>query len=515
MNNFFDKNGGYFDTTFFKRSTKILFFLWLINYSSHYLQAQPMQLTWVTTVNSETELTDEKLPIEVLISGKKIDKDSVFVLLNNERVGQKADIVKLGQLNKSQTKFSYLNAVALNEGKNEIKVGVALPDGSMLYSLPKLIQKEGDIITEIVRNHNEGGKGIFWQSPRWQSNPLVLDKRHLSMKVIINSPVQIKKKDIYLVRQQIVKVPIAPDSKLKELSPGKYEFTNTMQLEGEGLIDVIIKIKSPIAGTIESDPLIINFSPFKPNIHLLSVGTQTDLDYTMNDAKDFAAIFKSQSQAAGGKLFNTVTVNTLVGEAASATAIKTAIEKLETKFKNGNIGRRDLIVLYLSSHGFLDKRSRLRIQGDDYDPGAWRTTSVAYERDIIEILDEIPCKKLIFIDACHSGGGGAKGDDKAVQYLLEQLNKDRKGVTTIASSSGSESSYEDEAWQNGAFTESILEGMLNGRADQDRNQLITINELWYYIKERVPFLVQSVKEKAQHPQLIANELGDVAIFSIK
>ena len=497
----------------------VLPFLWVMGCwctnSFGQKKAANAQITWVAPMAGTIEIQEENLPIEVVISStEKIDKDAVFVLLNNEKLGQKADVVKFGQLNNKNTKFNYVNSVPLVEGDNQIKIGIKLGE-TILYSQPKLLRKAGNQVTEVIRSHNEGGKGIFWASPRWQSSPLVVDQRQFVMKAIINSPVQIKKKDIYLVRQKFVKVPIAPNSKLKEISPGKYEFTNTMQLEGEGILEVEIKVKSAIAGTIASDPLTLNFSPHKPNIHLLSVGTQTNLNYTMNDAKDFATVFQSQSQGEGGQLFNTVNVTTLIGENATASAIKGAIEKLETKFKNGHIGKKDLILLYLSSHGFLDDKRRLRIQGDNYDPGAWRTTSVSYERDVIEILEGIPCKKLIFVDACHSGGGGAKGDDQEVQYRIEQLNKTMKGVTSIVSSSGSEASYEDEQWKNGAFTEAIVEGMLKGRADKDRNQLITINELWYYIKERVPFLVKTVKEKAQHPQLIANELGDVAIFSIK
>lgn len=474
-----------------------------------------VQVTWVAPLATEINLKADSLLIEAIIeSSEKMEKADVLILLNGEQLGQKADVVKLGQANEAATKFNFSILIPLVDGENRIKIGIRLSDNSTHYSLTRLFVKSESKITEVVRSHEEGAKGIFWIAPRWQSTPMVVDQRQFKLKAIINSPVALQKKDIYLVRQQIVKTPLAPTAKLKELRPGKYELTTTMQLEGEGIMAVQIKVKTPLGGMLASDPIPLNFSPHRPNIHLLSVGTQTNLNYTIDDAKDFADLFQTQSQEAGGQLFNTVDIQTLTGTAATATAIKAAIERLETKFKHGRIGEKDLVLLYLSSHGFLDDRRQLRIQGDDYDPGAWRTTSVSYERDIMEILEGIPCKKLIFIDACHSGGG-EKGDDLEVKYRIEELNKMLQGVTTIVSSSGREISYEDEVWKNGAFTEAIVEGLLHYRADTDHNYLITINELWQYVRTRVPSLVRAVKKKTQHPQLLSNELGDLAIFYVK
>ncbi len=476
---------------------------------------KPIKIIWLAPQATAIPLDGDNLPIEVVIeASEKIAKSAIFVLLNDLKLGQKADVVKLGASNKAGTTINFSVSVPLIEGENRLKVGVALGDSTVQYSLTKILIKSGQEVQEITQNYQSDQKGIFWQNPRWQSTSLVIDHPFFKFKVLINSPVAIQKKDIYVVRQQIVKIPLATSAILKELSPGKYELTNTVPLEGKGMMDIAIKIKSPLGGTIVSEPLPINFSPFRPNIHLLAVGPQTNLEYTTADAKDFANLFQNQSRQMGGQLFNTIDIHTITGGEATATAIKSAIERLETKFKNGRIGKKDILLLYLSSHGFLDNRRQLRIQGDDYDPGAWRTTSVSYERDIIEILDGIPCKKLIFIDACHSGGG-EKGADVDVKYQIEQLNNTLQGITTMVSSSGGEISYEDDQWKNGAFTEAIIEGLLQYRADRDHNYIITINELWQYIRVRVPALVRTNKNKTQHPQLLSNELGDLAIYYVK
>jgi len=358
----------------------------------------------------------------------------------------------------------------------------------------------------------ESGEGVFWRTPAYSQTMVVQEERSMAMNLTINSNESIKKDQIYLVRQGVVKEPLTEDSRLKQI-PGttSYELTNTFQFVQLGKNRIEVKVDRKVSKPLISDPMVFNFTPFKPNVHLLSVGTQTNLQFTPNDARDFAEAFKSQGSRNGGKLFNEVNVDTLLASSATASNIRKNIQRFRGMYKGGAIGDKDILVLFLSSHGFIGNDRQFRLQGEDYDTYVWEETSVSYEKDIMSILNDIPCKKLIFIDACYSGEG-AKGDGKEVDKRIEDLNKRLKGVTTIVSSQGDEASYEDRTWQNGAFTEAILEVFNTKLADTDKDNFITINEMWYYIRNRVPQLVQSVKGKPQHPVLKINELGDVAIF---
>jgi len=475
-----------------------------------------VRLTWLNPVADTFGLEESQLSIEVLIAADvKLDGKSVFILLNEKKVGAKGDIVSISQLNNKGTVFTFKGALGLNEGENRIKVGITLPNQSTYFTIPKVLKKEGQQITELIKSHADGEQGIFWQQPHWQSAALVVEKRQLPIKVIINSPVEINKSAIYFVRDKIAKISLPENASLEELSAGKYELTGSLPLTEEGIASFTVKIKSPLTKNIESVPLAINFSPHRPNLHVLAIGTQTNLTYSTNDAKDLAELFQTQSQQDGGPLYNTVDIKTLTGVEATSTAIKTAIERLESKYKTGQLGKKDLILLFLSSHGFLDYKRQLRLQGDDYDPGAWRTTSVSYERDIIEVLASIPCRKVILIDACHSGGEGAKGADFDIKYSVQTLHQNLQGVTSIVSSRGSQVSYEDDLWKNGAFTEALIEGLKYNQADADRNHYITLDELWQFINKRVPFLVEKTKSRIQQPQLLVNELGTTPIFFVK
>jgi len=89
------------------------------------------------------------------------------------------------------------------------------------------------------------------------------------------------------------------------------------------------------------------------------------------------------------------------------------------------------------------------------------------------------------------------------------------GLATIVSSQADQLSYEDDAWKNGAFTEGIISALKHGKADKNKDNIITISELVSYLETSVPEMVSEVKNEIQKPKLVQNELGDISIFYIK
>ena len=85
----------------------------------------------------------------------------------------------------------------------------------------------------------------------------------------------------------------------------------------------------------------------------------------------------------------------------------------------------------------------------------------------------------------------------------------------MTSSSRDEESYEDVKWQNGAFTEAMITGLRDGKADDNNNGIITLMELESYLKLEVARMVQLVKNKPQNPLLSRNEIGDLPIYTVQ
>jgi hypothetical protein len=78
--------------------------------------------------------------------------------------------------------------------------------------------------------------------------------------------------------------------------------------------------------------------------------------------------------------------------------------------------------------------------------------------------------------------------------LVRDLVTDDYGVIVMASSTGRESSLENNAERQSNFTLALVEG-LSGKADYNKDKVVYLNELDTYVAERVKELTKG----QQHP----------------
>ena len=117
-------------------------------------------------------------------------------------------------------------------------------------------------------------------------------------------------------------------------------------------------------------------------------------------------------------------------------------------------------------------------------------------------------KVIVLVDACHSAAiGGGIGRRSAIadstllnRYLLE-IGRAKGGLALLASAEANEVSFEDFKWGggHGVFTHYLLEGM-RGAADIDANGIITIGELFEYVRDNA----QKATDYKQHPSIGTN-----------
>jgi len=475
---------------------------------------------WISPLGNKVYVDGDQVELRLkVISSDPISKKDIIIYKNGQAIGSKSDEVSLFG-NQGQTEFTYKNKVWLSEGINRLQVAVRKGD-VVKKSKSKFLNKDRKGISSVkVSGQKEVHEpitrsDIFWVSPdplELNGQDLAIKDLFLKMDLVIQTGVRIDINKIKVIHNNR-KIAPSTRAKLKELEEGKYEFIDYLTMQGGVNKNEVYLQLETTQGFIESETLSMHYSPHRPNMYVLAIGTETNLDYTVKDAEDFANLFSTQGGSGGNKIFSNIQTQKVLAENATAKNIRGAIERLGAKYKSGNIDANDVVVLFISSHGFLHK-DEFRLQGDDYDPAERKNTSVSYKDDISAVLDDIPCKKLVFIDACHSGGG-ARASSADLNYEIQKLNSIKKGLTTIVSSRADEESYEDARWQNGAFTESIVEGLERGRADQDFNGIITVDELYDYISAKVPKIVSTIKNKPQHPTIISNELGDIALYIIQ
>jgi hypothetical protein len=326
----------------------------------------------------------------------------------------------------------------------------------------------------------------------------------------------------------------------KSLDKYQYTYLNNVYLkQGQNKIKLQIRIngvlhdskelirvyngQEEIAGYLKVDT---TFDRNFTNLHVLAIGVEhSDLKYTVQDAKDISTAFKSLE---GRGLFKQVNVETIVGEKANKTEIDIALERYKNAYRIGEITNKDVFVLFVSSHGFIYKDSiagatdwitfeKFLIQASNFDNSAKQATSVSYE-NIISTLAAIRCKKIVLIDACFSGGVNRSTtvrttDNESINDLITQLSFQQPGLVTITSSTKSQPSYEDKSWQNGAFTEAIIDAFTNGDINGDK--VVTLSEMYSHISKQIPSIVKSVKQQSQQPTITTEKLGNIPIYEMK
>ncbi len=248
---------------------------------------------------------------------------------------------------------------------------------------------------------------------------------------------------------------------------------------------------------------------FKPNLYILAVGVSdyadeaANLSYAHTDAASLASKFATME----GKLFRKVEIRQYLNEDATLFNIKSGINWLERQAT-----QKDMILVFFSAHGALDNKGNLYILPTDYQAHNLFATALNI-RDLTEGMNATPCKKLIFLDACHSGQSGFDllefASIKAVNVndVVTELVDTEPGVTVMTSSSGKEFSYENPLWGHGAFTKAILEG-LDGEADFNKDEVVSLLELNLYVTERV----KDLTDGRQHPYTPINLFGNIPLF---
>ena len=275
-----------------------------------------------------------------------------------------------------------------------------------------------------------------------------------------------------------------------------------------GLNKIGITINRP-GVPVRTEEFLLHYEQPRPNLYLLSIGipyTNDDLKYTAKDAADFANVMSIQHN-----LYDSIHVTLLnTPETTTAQNIRKAVKELVDVQTTNLLRPFDVVMVFISSHG---ERERLENTYRDYAfkikiDQSGGIDDIDFEVDIMEKLAQINCHRYTFVDACHSGknieaeGLASKdSEDEALSQVLNQLVATQPDLYSIMSCSATELSWEDQAWENGAFTKALLEvfggedqlvlGNKEINANRDNDKKITIEELYNYLKLRVPYLVKT------------------------
>lgn len=257
-------------------------------------------------------------------------------------------------------------------------------------------------------------------------------------------------------------------------------------------VPATVRLKWHNATAARSETFLI-----KPKLYILAVGVSQYADSKFNlkfadkDAGDFVKAMMAQK----GLLYRDAVVKLLTNEKATKDDVLDGLDWIRQETTSN-----DVAMVFFAGHGVNDQNNYYYFCPYNVDPSRLLRTGVAFS-DIKKTVSAIAGKALFFVDSCHSGnaiGLAARRGPLDINIVINELSSAENGVVVFSASTGSESSYEREEWNNGAFTKALVEG-LGGAASIGNTGRITYNMLNVYISERVKELTKG----QQHPTMIS------------
>ncbi len=317
------------------------------------------------------------------------------------------------------------------------------------------------------------------------------------------------------------------------------EYTTSLKLklaQGTNKIQVSVLNQAGAESYKETFTVNCKAGKEKPNLYIVAIGVSTfeqsqyNLKFAAKDAEDMAKVY------ANNKNYGQVFTKSLTNQEVT----KENIEQLHEFLKAAD--RNDEVIVFFAGHGVLDAQLDYYLASYDMDFSNPAAKGIAYE-SLERLLDGIaPLKKILLIDACHSGeidkdevaittsteeetgdikfrnvGNtiankegqlGLQNTSELTKSLFADLRKGT-GATVISSAGGMEFAMESSQWQNGLFTYCFINGLQSKDADLNKDGVIMLSELQQYVATQV---TQLSNGKQQPTSRIENNVLDWRVW---
>ena len=167
------------------------------------------------------------------------------------------------------------------------------------------------------------------------------------------------------------------------------------------------------------------------------------------------------------------------------------------KWLKDNAKTGDLTIVYLDGHGWLDADKKFWFLTQEADIADLSGTAVP-GAEILTRLHDVPGKKILLLDACHSGKELEFSPSKAptletrpnMDQVISDFTQAEDGIVAYAAAKAAQSAWEyPEFDRHSAFAKALIEAFGEGRGAVDG--LLKTDTLYDYVKERVHDLAQS------------------------
>lgn len=315
---------------------------------------------------------------------------------------------------------------------------------------------------------------------------------------------------------------------------GKYHFGKTnidtaISLELQGGINKI-EISAINTNNVSSlsKSIYVRYDkkPTKPDLFFVGIGVSEYIDTTRNLKYASKDILDVEYTLKKSKTFNKTHSITLFNEQVSKDNLQVIDDFL------ADAGVSDAVIIYYAGHGILNKDLEYYLATYDNDFFKPEEKGIPYQMLENKLIACESRKKLLFLDACHSGevdtanavlmkgnveigrdiifrsAGGIsieQGESlDAVKAVFADL-KESNGITVISSAGGADYAVESDLWENGAFTYCLTKGLKSGQSDLDANGVTTVSDLLLYLQINVPIITHGYQVPTYRTENIDND----------
>jgi uncharacterized caspase-like protein len=299
-------------------------------------------------------------------------------------------------------------------------------------------------------------------------------------------------------------------------APRRLNFDRRITVEeGYNQIRVVVTDTDDL---VSEKTLFVQYHPKRRNIWAVVVGINDyprlpKLKYAVNDAEAFYRLLVEDNRIPREN------VTLLTNEQATLVNLRST---LGTRIKNA-ARENDMVIIFFAGHGATERDSASP-DGDglekyllpvDTDPADLYTTAMPMV-EVARILNRIRSERIVFIaDACYSGAsGGRTVNVSGMRANIGDGYLDRvvggRGKVIITASSANEVSVEKDELQHGVFTYYLIDG-LKGKADWDRDGMVTVDEAYRYVYEQVP----KATGQEQHPVKKGSVEGSLVLSIVR
>ncbi|HEY1517527.1 MAG TPA: caspase family protein [Solirubrobacteraceae bacterium] len=149
----------------------------------------------------------------------------------------------------------------------------------------------------------------------------------------------------------------------------------------------------------------------------------------------------------------------------------------------------DLLLIHFSCHGIKDASGELYMAAADTETDLLSATGIP-SRWLSEQIGKCRSKRIVvLLDCCFSGSFPFGTHYRAGEQINVQQHLEGRGRVVITASNAMEYSFEGDqlsgAGQPSIFTAAVVEGLETGKADRDGDRLVSVDELYDYVFDRV------------------------------